>query len=185
MSTNYDQLSEAELAVRLCTEKLRKSNKVECLTHPNKQGKSKGFDSCDWPSNLTQIGFKLVIFQPRWPWNLNWKTLKHNRTLLLYYIKACASFQSHWWIQTGVTGWKRSIWVKINDFLLSYVTLKFDGWPWKKIRHLFYTASTCASFQSYGWLQTGGTVRKCSIWVKIGDFLSRVTLKFDRWPWKP
>ena len=28
-----------------------------------KQGKSKGFDSCDRPSNLTQIGFKSSIFQ--------------------------------------------------------------------------------------------------------------------------
>ena len=29
-----------------------------------KQGKSEGFDSCDRPSNLTQIGFKLSIFRP-------------------------------------------------------------------------------------------------------------------------
>ena len=28
-----------------------------------KQGKSEGFDSCDRPSNLTQTGFKLSIFQ--------------------------------------------------------------------------------------------------------------------------
>ena len=35
-----------------------------------KQGKSEGCDSCDRPSNLTQIGFKSSIFQPVWPWNL-------------------------------------------------------------------------------------------------------------------
>ena len=34
------------------------------------QGKSEGFDSCDRPGNLTQIGFKSSIFQPVWPWNL-------------------------------------------------------------------------------------------------------------------
>ena len=34
-----------------------------------KQGKSEGFDSCDRPSNLTQIWFKSSIFQPVWPWN--------------------------------------------------------------------------------------------------------------------
>ena len=34
------------------------------------QGKSEGFDSCDRPSNLTQIGFKSSIFQPVWPWHL-------------------------------------------------------------------------------------------------------------------
>ena len=31
------------------------------------QGKSEGFDRCDRPSNLTQIGFKTSIFQPVWP----------------------------------------------------------------------------------------------------------------------
>ena len=35
-----------------------------------KQGKSEGFDSCDRPGNLTQIGFKSSIFQPVWPCNL-------------------------------------------------------------------------------------------------------------------
>ena len=34
------------------------------------QGKSEGFDSCDRPSNFTQIGFKLSIFHPVRPWNL-------------------------------------------------------------------------------------------------------------------
>ena len=41
-----------------------------------------------------------------------------------------------------------------------------------------------ASFGSNQWIQTGVTVRKCRISVKIGDFLSCVTLKFDRWLWK-
>ena len=41
-------------------------------TVPNyaKQGKSEGFDSCDQPCNLTQMGFKPSIFQPLWPWSL-------------------------------------------------------------------------------------------------------------------
>ena len=33
-------------------------------------GKSEWFDNCNRPSNLTQIGLKLSIFQPVWPWNL-------------------------------------------------------------------------------------------------------------------
>ena len=41
-----------------------------------------------------------------------------------------------------------------------------------------------ASFRSHRWIQAGATVRKRPIWVKIDDFLSRVTLKFDVWPWK-
>ena len=57
-----------------------------------------------------------------------WMISKNNRALLLYYIKLCASFQTHQWIQTGVTVLKRSIWVEI-DIILSCATLKFDGWP--------------------------------------------------------
>ena len=30
----------------------------------DQQGKSEGFDSCDRPSNVAQIGFKSSIFQP-------------------------------------------------------------------------------------------------------------------------
>ena len=77
------------------------------------------------------------------PWGLEiwWMTWKNNRASLLYYIKLCASFQIHRWIQTQVTVRKRSIWVKVGDFL-SCVTLKFDGWPWKTIGHLFYTTSS-------------------------------------------
>ena len=41
-----------------------------------------------------------------------------------------------------------------------------------------------ASFRSHWWIQTGVTVRKRLIWVKIDAFFSRVTLKFDGWPSK-
>ena len=34
---------------------------------------------------------------------------KNNRAPLLFYFKLCASFRSHWWIQTGVTVRKRPI----------------------------------------------------------------------------
>ena len=64
-----------------------------------------------------------------------WMTLENNRGPLLYHIKLCASFQSHWWSQTWVTVRKRSIRVKIGNFL-SHVTSKFDEWPWKTIGHL-------------------------------------------------
>ena len=160
-------------------------------------------------------------------------TSKNNRAPLLYYIKHCASFQSHQWIQTGITVRKCSIRVKIG--YLFCVTLKFGGWPWKSIGHLSYSTSIfehhfkefklewrsgnaqfssksaifwprdleiwrmtfinnrgtlpyhikhCASFQSHRWIQTGVTVWKRPIEVEIGDFLSRVTLKLDWWPWK-
>ena len=42
----------------------------------------------------------------------------------------------------------------------------------------------CVSFHTHWWIQTGVTVRKHPIWVKINNFLSHVTFKFDRWPRK-
>ena len=68
-------------------------------------------------------------------------TYKNNGASLLYHIKLCASFHSHQRIQTGVTGWKRPIWVKIDDFM-SCVTLQFNRWLWKTIGHLFYATSS-------------------------------------------
>ena len=70
-----------------------------------------------------------------------WMTLENKRAPLLYYTKLCLSFQIRWWIETEVTVRKRSIQVKIGDFL-SCVTLKFDGWPWKTTGHLFCVASS-------------------------------------------
>ena len=66
-------------------------------------------------------------------------TSKNDSAPHLYYIKLCVSFQSHGWIQAGVTVRKRTIQFKIDNFL-SCVTLKFEEWPWKTIEHLFYTA---------------------------------------------
>ena len=79
------------------------------------QGKSEGFDSCDRPSNLTQIGFKSSIFRPC-DLEIWWMTPKNNKTPLLYDIKFCVSFHIHQWIQTGSTVRKRPIWVKLDDF---------------------------------------------------------------------
>ena len=42
----------------------------------------------------------------------------------------------------------------------------------------------CAAFCSHWWIQTGVTVRKCLIWVKIDNFLGCMALKFDGWPSK-
>ena len=112
-------------------------------------------------------------------------TSKNNKAPLLYYIKLCASFQIHWWIQTGVTVRKCSIRVKIGDFFfvpgdleIWWMTLKNDRAP------LLYCVKLYAAFQGHWHIQTGVTVRKRSIRVKIGNFLSRVTLKIVVWPWK-
>ena len=108
-----------------------------------------------------------------------WMTSKNNRTPLLYYIKVCASFQIHLWIQTWVTVRKLWIRVKIRDFFCPvWRTLSNNRTP------LLCYVKLCASFQSHRWIQTRVTVWKRPIWVKIDDILSRVTLKFDVWTWK-
>ena len=72
-----------------------------------------------------------------------WMIPKNYRAPLLHCIKLCASAQIPRWIQTGVVVQKRSIRVKIGEFL-SCVTLKFDAWPWKTIWHLFYATLSFA-----------------------------------------
>ena len=64
-------------------------------------------------------------------------------------------------------------------------------WPWNLMDDLennrapfLYSIKLCALFQSHQCIQTGVTVQKYSIQVKIRDFLSHVTLKFNGWPWK-
>ena len=85
------------------------------------QGKSEGFDSCDRPSNLNQIGFKSSIFRSC-DLEIWWMTPKNNKARLLYYIQLCVSFQIRQWIQTGVTVRKPTIWFTFDDFF-SRVTL--------------------------------------------------------------
>ena len=72
-----------------------------------------------------------------------------------------------------------------NLHFLSRVTLKFDGWPWKTTERLFYVVSSYVhhsiAISEFKLKLQSGNAR---IWVKIDVFLSRVTLKFDRWPSK-
>ena len=91
-------------------------------------------------SGNDQFGWNSMIFIAVRPWNLM-DDLENNRALILCYFKLCASFRTHWWIQTGVTVWKRPIWFKFDDFY-SCATLKFDGWPWKTTGYLFYATSS-------------------------------------------
>ena len=111
-------------------------------------------------------------------------TLKNNRAPFSCYSKLCASFRSHWLIQTGFTVPKPPIWVKIDNFY-SRVTLQFDVWPSKTIGHLFYaTSSFMHHFVAIGDFKLELQSGNAHAWGKIDDFFSRVTLQFDVWPWK-
>ena len=102
-----------------------------------------------------------------------WMTLKNNRAPLLCYLKLCASFQSHRWIQSGNAqfGSKSAIFFVPCDLEIWWMNLKNNRTP------LRCYVKLCASFQNHQWIQTEVTVRKHSIRVKIGDLFCPV------WPW--
>ena len=110
-----------------------------------------------------------------------WMILENNRAPLLYYIKLNAWFQSHGWTQIGVSPETLNSGKNRQFFFMCYLEI----WrSWKTIGHLFYTTSSFMHhFKAMGELKLE-LVRKRSIQVKIGNFFSCVTLKFDGWPWK-
>ena len=143
--------------------------------------KAMGEFKLELQSGNTQFGSKSIFLLC--DLKIWWMTLKNNRTPHLCYFKFCASFRTHWWIQTWVLVRKRPIWVKIDDFFsrdLQTWRMTFKNnrapppWYFK----------LCASFCSHWWIQTGVTVQKRPIWVKFDDFWSRVTLQFEGWSWK-
>ena len=69
------------------------------------------------------------------------------------------------------------------------VTLKFVRWPWKTIGIILYTPScyvcnfiAISEFQME--LSSGNAPNTLKSETKKVVFRARVTLKFDRWPWK-
>ena len=100
------------------------------LKSANAQFGSKSMIFLDvWPRNFTddpekQWGTSSMLLQAlciiSYPLvNSNWSyspETPKSRSPLLCYHKLCASFCSHWWVQTGVTVRKRPIRVKFDDF---------------------------------------------------------------------
>ena len=127
-----------------------------------KQGKSEGFHSCDRPSNLAQIWSKSSIFCPLWPWNLM-DDIKQGKS---------EGFES---CDQPIVR-KRPIWVKIGD-VLSRVTLKFDGWPWKTIGHLSFAVSS--------FVQHFVAISEFKLELQSGNaqFGSNSTIFRAVWPW--
>ena len=87
------------------------------------------FDGWPWTRQIRGIWKLRLAYRPetpnlgqnRWcfvPCDLQiWRmTLENDRASLLCCFKLCATFHSHWWIQTGVTVQKRPFWVKFDDF---------------------------------------------------------------------
>ena len=128
------------------------------------------------------IRAKSAIFCPLWPWNLIddlGKQLGTSSILQALSIISNPSVNWNWSYspETLNLGQNGRFFV-LCDLEILWMTLENNRAP------LLYYIELCASFQIHQWIQIGVIVRKRSIWVKIGIFLSRVTLKCDRWPWK-
>ena len=112
-----------------------------------------------------------------WPW----KTIAHLfyfASSFVHHFIAISEFKLK--LQSGNSqfGSNSAIFVPC-DLEIWHMTLTNNRVP------LLCCFKRCASFRrNHWWIQTGVTVRKCPIWVKIDNSLSRLTLKFDGWPWK-
>ena len=159
--------------------------------HDLKQGKSEGFESCDWPIirkrpiwvKIGDVLYCVTLKFDGWPW----KTIGHLSFAVSSFvphfiaIDECklelqsgnAQFGSNSTVFRAAWPWFRAAWPWIWR-----MTLKNNRAP------LLCYFKLYASFCSHRWIWAGVTVRKRPIWVKIDDFFSRVTLKFDVWPWK-
>ena len=73
--------------------------------------------------------------------------------------------------ETPNSGQNRWVFFVVCDLEIWRMTLKNNRAP------LLCYFKLCSSFHSHQWIQTGVTVRKCTIRVKIGDFFCPV------WPW--
>ena len=91
---------------------------------------------------------------------------------LFVLIRMSQQYQLYPLIQP-VSGWDPYI----NKYSLLMYGLKFETFT----KFIFeWKQGKSEGFESCDW----PIVRKRPIWVKIGDALYRVTLKFDGWPWK-
>ena len=147
------------------------------------QGKSEGFDSCDRPSSLTQTGFKSSNFSvcvtlkfDQWPRKIIGH-LFYTTSSFLHHFKSIGELKLELQSGNAKFGYKSAIFAPC-DLEIWQMTFENNRAP-----HLTYF-KLCASFHSHWSIQTVVTVRKRPIWVKIGDFLPRVTCKLDGSPWK-
>ena len=104
-----------------------------------------------------------------------WMTSKNNRAPLLYYINLCIisnpSVNSKWSYSPETLNLGQ------NWQFLSRVTLKFDEWPWKTIRHLFCAISSYMHhFVAIGEF-------KLELQSENAQFGSKSVIFCPVWPW--
>ena len=113
-----------------------------------------------------------------------WCHLHNNDSYIHYQHKLnCISNKTNLRDLIAVTGFVVLLKFDPNRRFFSPCDLEI-WWMTSKNTPFVYYIKLCVSFQIHRWIQTEVTIRKCSIWVKIGDFLPHVPWKFDGWSWK-
>ena len=130
-------------------------------------------------SGNAKFAWKSAIVCLLWSWNLR-DNLEKN-TLCSSSILLQASVYCHRSIQTGVTAQKFEIQIK-RRFFWSRVTSQVCQMTLKNKTALRLCYFKLCAFRSHLWIQTGVTVWKHPIQVKIGDLF--VPCDLDGWPWK-
>ena len=139
-------------------------------------------------SRNAPFGSKLVIFFVPCDlkiWQMTLKTIGHifsaTSSFVLHFI---AIYQFKMELQSGKAKFGSKLGIFLScDLEIWQLTLKNNRAP------LLCYFKLSASFHSHLWIQNGVTLRKRSIWVKIGDFfvlcdleIWRMTLKINRAP---
>ena len=110
-------------------------------------------------------------------------TLKNNRAPLLCLFKLCESFRRHWPIKRGVTARKRQFESKSTFFLAVWPCNSTEDIEkqYGTSSKLLQTLCTISyPLVNWNWSYNPETPNLC----QNPHFFSRVTLKFDGWPWK-
>ena len=121
------------------------------------------------------IWVNTAIVCPMWPWNLTddlGKTIGHllyAASNLVHHFITIGEFKLELQSGNAQFGSKLAIFCP-RDLEFWRMTLENNMAP------LLHCFKLCSSFHNYWWIQTGVTVQKCPIWVKIDDFFSPVTL---------
>ena len=150
---------------------------------PKKQDKSEGFDrAATGLAILLKLDWNWRFFSPcdLEIWWMTSKIIGHLFCITSSFVPHLKPLgESNWSYCPEKLNLDQNRWFIVScDLEIWRMTLKNNRAP------LLSCFKLCASFHSHQWVQTKVTVRKRSIRVKIGNSLSRVTLKFDEWPWK-
>ena len=144
--------------------------------------------TCLRPVTLKRVLNSVTLTFDLWLWPLAWTSL----------LSMVITLKISWWyddqniankanLRDLIAATSLVILLRLdsNHWFFSPCDFKIWGKTSKNNRTpLFYYVKLCASFQILGWIQTWVTIWKRPFWVKIGNILSRVTLKFDGWPWR-